>query len=53
MVLESRIRAVPRIMDITEKKPGQFTFKTEVTVEIEDEDKPALVVEWLTVPMVA
>ena len=51
--VDSRIRAVPRIVDISEKKPGQFTFRTEVTIEIEGEDKPALVADWLTVQMVA
>jgi acyl dehydratase len=51
--VNSRIRAVPRIMDVIEKKPGQFMFKTEVVIEIEGEDKPALIAEWLGVQMVA
>jgi hypothetical protein len=40
------------VLDITEKRPGQFDFKTEVSVEIEGEEKPALVAEWLVVQMV-
>jgi acyl dehydratase len=48
-----RIRAVPKILDISSKKPGQYLFKTEVTIEIEGEDKPACVAEWLSMQMVA
>ncbi len=51
--VNSRIRAVPRIMDVVEKKSGQYMFKTEVVIEIEGEDKPALIAEWLGVQMVA
>ena len=42
-----RIRANQKIVDMTEKKPGQWLFKTEVSIEIEGEDKPALVAEIL------
>lgn len=48
-----RVRARATVLDIDETKPGQFRLKTEVSVEIEGEDKPALVAEWLTVQMVA
>ena len=47
----SRIRCHASILDITEKRPGQFDFKVGVTVEIEGGDKPALVAEWLSVQM--
>jgi acyl dehydratase len=47
----SKIRAHATILDINEKRPGQFDFKVEVTVEIEGGDKPALVAEWLSVQM--
>ena len=47
----SSIRCHATILDITEKRPGQFDFKIEVTVEIEGGDKPALVAEWLSVQM--
>lgn len=46
--VDSRIRAHARLLDVTEKNPGQFMLKTEVTVEIEGETKPALLAEWLT-----
>jgi hypothetical protein len=39
------------VMEITEKRPGQYDFKMNITVEIEGGDKPALVAEWLTVQM--
>ncbi|WP_372749183.1 MaoC family dehydratase [Litorivivens sp.] len=48
-----RIRANARVVAIDETKPGQFRMKSEVTVEIEGEDKPALIAEWLTVQVVA
>ena len=51
--VNSRIRALAKVVAIEEAKPGQFNFKTEVTIEIEGEDKPALVAEWLSVQMVA
>ena len=51
--VNSRIRADAKIVAITEKKPGQYMVKTEVTVEIEGEEKPALIAEWLGMQMVA
>ena len=42
-----RIRAHQKIIDVTEKKPGQWLVKTEVSIEIEGEDRPALVAEIL------
>lgn len=50
--VNSEIRAQATIMDITEKNPGQFMIKYEVTVEIKGEDKPALLAEWLTMQVV-
>ncbi|MDH3605983.1 MAG: MaoC family dehydratase [Acidimicrobiia bacterium] len=44
----SRVRAHGKLADVTEKGPGQTLMKIEVTVEIEGEDKPALVAETLT-----
>jgi len=43
-----RVRGRIRLVSAEESKPNQFRMKYEVTVEIEDEDKPALVAEWLT-----
>lgn len=51
--VNSRIRAHAKTLDITEKKPGQFITKTEVTIEIEGEEKPALVAIWIGLQMVA
>lgn len=42
-----RIRALQEVVDVNEKKPGQWLVKTAVTIEIEGEDKPALVAEVL------
>jgi acyl dehydratase len=42
-----RIRARAKLLDATEKKPGQWLMKFEYTIEIEGEEKPALVAEWL------
>ena len=50
--VNSRVRARFKLLDFQEKAPGQFLIKQEVTVEIENESKPALVAEWLTMVMV-
>lgn len=44
----SKVRANAKLAEATEKKPGQYLFKLEVTVEIEGQDKPALIAETLT-----
>ena len=43
----SRVRGRFRLQRFEEKRPGQYQFVHEVTVEIEGEDKPALVAEWI------
>jgi len=48
----TKIRGAGKILDIVEKKPGQFMIKTEVAVEIEGEKKPALIAEWITMAFV-
>lgn len=48
VLVGSRIRGRARLMSVTEKKPGQFLVKSEMTVEIEDNETPALIAEWLT-----
>jgi len=45
--VDSRIRARTRLVDVTEKGPGRWLVKNEITVEIEDVDRPALIVEAL------
>jgi acyl dehydratase len=42
-----RVRGRFRLVRFEEKRPGQWQFVHEVTVEIEGEDKPALVAEWI------
>ena len=42
-----RIRSHQKVLDITEKKPGQWLLTIDVSVEIEGEDTPALVAEML------
>jgi len=48
-----RIRSHQKIMDVSEKKPGQWLVKTAVTVEIEDAETPALVAEILSMYVVS
>jgi acyl dehydratase len=47
-----RIRSLQKIVSVTEKRPGQWLVKNEVTVEIEGEDKPALIAEMLALLIV-
>ena len=42
-----RIRARFALDSVEEKAAGQLLMRHQVTVEIEDEDRPALVAEWL------
>ena len=42
-----RIRARFKLDSIDEKAAGQLLMRHQVTVEIEDEERPALVAEWL------
>lgn len=45
--VNSRVRVRAKVRDIQEKKTGQFQVRLEMTMEIEGEEKPALVAEWL------
>lgn len=45
--VDKRVRARAKLLDASEKKPGQWLLKFEYTIEIEGEEKPALVAEWL------
>lgn len=47
-----RIRGRFTLMSADQKVPGQWAFKYAVKVEIEGEDKPALVAEWLSMQFV-
>lgn len=42
-----RIRGTFTLMDCSEKRPGQWQQKVAVSVEIEGEEKPALLAEWI------
>jgi acyl dehydratase len=44
----SRIRARTRLAAVTDKGGGRWLLKSEVAVEIEGDERPALVVEALT-----
>jgi len=48
-----KIRAHAKSLVIVEKRPGQFMSRTEVTVEIEGEEKPALKAVWIGMQMVS
>ena len=43
-----RVRAHVKLLDLVEKRPGQWQQTNEITIEIEGEDKPALICEWIT-----
>lgn len=47
-----RIRSHQEILSVTEKRPGQWLVRNRVTVEIEGEEKPALVAEMLSLLLV-
>ena len=42
-----RIRGHFKLLEMTEKRPGQWQQTVEATIEIEGEDKPALIAEWI------
>ena len=43
-----RVRGHFKLLELEEKRPGQWQQTMEITVEIEGEDKPALMAEWIT-----
>ncbi|MDD9890355.1 MAG: MaoC family dehydratase [Gammaproteobacteria bacterium] len=49
----SKIRARFELVSAEEKKPNHYLLKHNVTVEIEGEEKPALIAEWLGMSVVA
>lgn len=42
-----RVRGRFTLLSFDEKRPGQWQFVHQVAVEIEDEDKPALIADWI------
>ena len=51
--VNSKIRARFELASAEEKKPNHYLLKHNVTVEIEGEQKPALIAEWLGMTVVA
>ena len=47
-----RIRAHATLIEVTEKKAGQFLLKNAIEIEIEGEEKPALTAEWIGMQIV-
>lgn len=43
-----RVRAHFKLLELVEKRPGQWQETMETTIEIEGEDKPALIAEWIS-----
>ncbi len=43
-----RVRAHFKLLELEEKRPGQWQQTLEFSVEIEGEDKPALIAEWIS-----
>ncbi len=48
----SQIRGRSTLTAAVEKKPGQYLFTSQMTVEIDGLDKPALIADWLTMVFV-
>ena len=43
-----RVRGRFKLLEFAEKRPGQWQQTNEFTVEIEGENKPAMIAEWIT-----
>jgi acyl dehydratase len=43
-----RVRGHFKLLELEEKRPGQWQQTLEFTVEIEGEDKPAVIAEWIS-----
>jgi len=51
--VNSKIRARVKLSEVTEKPGNRLLVKNEITMEIDGEDRPALIAEWLTMIVVA
>jgi acyl dehydratase len=51
--VESRIRARAQLASVTERKPGQLLINMSVEIDVEENDKPALIAEWLSLHVVS
>lgn len=52
VLVGKRVRAHGTLTEVSERKPGNLVMKIDVTVEIENEAKPALFAEWLSLHVV-
>lgn len=43
-----QVRAIFKLLSMEQKRPGQWEQTVEITLEIEGEDKPGYVAEWIT-----
>lgn len=43
-----RVRGRFKLLELVEKRPGQWQQTNEFTVEIEGEEKPAMIAEWIS-----
>ena len=43
-----RVRSHVKLLELEEKRPDQWQQTNEITVEIEGEEKPAMIAEWIT-----
>jgi hypothetical protein len=48
----SRVRARQELLKAVQRKPGHWMIKSRITVEIEDQEKPALIAETITIIVV-
>lgn len=46
--VDSQVRLAAKVLDVTEKRPGQWLIKIEATLEIEGQEKPAYIAESLS-----
>ena len=44
----SRIRARSTLASSEEKRPGQYQYASSTVIEIEGQEKPAMIAEWIT-----
>ena len=44
----ARVRGRSKIIEFAEKRPGQYQYTAETVIEIEGEEKPAMIAEWIT-----
>ena len=44
----SRVRGHFKTLELVEKRPGQWQQTVELTIQIEGQDKPALIAEWIS-----